>query len=408
MLGTLTVAGVTGAVLLLVRWHDVVLLLFVAIVISTAIKPAVEYLQQWGIPRSAGIICVYVAGAALFVAIIVLSAPLVGEQTARIADAAPIAYQSFRDSLIQTPNLLVWRLGLALPSELPLAAAAAAAGEETTPTGQQSIGMLAPVISAIFAILITFVLAFYWTVEGERLKRAILLVVPIERREKVRELVSTLEAQLGRYIVGQGVLMLSIFSLSLVAYLVIGLPYALVLALIAGLMEAVPLIGPALGTIPAALVAYSVDPSLALWVILFALVLQQVENTILVPRIMKRSVGVHPLVTLMALTALSTLFGVVGALIAVPLAAITQLILFRYVLEPDARLSQELDGRDRLSVVRYETQELVRDVRRQAQARNDEDVAESSPLVDDLEAIAAELSDILANGNGQSPEESAS
>lgn len=407
MLGTLVVAGVAGLIWLLVRWHDVVFLLFVAIVISTAIKPAVDFLQRKGLTRPAGIILVYLGIAAFLILIFALGAPLMADQAARIAGAVPEAYRELRESMLQTPNLFISHLGLALPGDLSLnGGGAAAENEDAILTVRDSLAMLTPLVRTILGVLVIFVLAFYWTMESERLKRALLLLVPLDRRENGRELISTMEAQLGRYIVGQGLLMLSIAVLSFIGYLILDLPYAFALALIAGLMEAVPLIGPALGAVPAALVAYSVNPNLVIWVIVFTLVVQQIENSILVPRIMRRSVGVNPLVTLLALTALSTLFGVTGALIAVPLAAIMQLLFFRYVVEPDDTTNGELEGRDELSVVFYDAQDLVRDLRRQARSINEVDLEEPSIIIDDLENIAVELSDLLSNGSREQAEES--
>ena len=404
MLATLVVAAVAILVWLLVRWHDAVFLLFVAIVVSTAIKPAVDYLQRLGLPRPAGIITVYLVGISVAALIVLFSAPLVGDQVARIAGAVPQGYRSLRDNMLQTSNLFIWRLGLALPDQLPLTGSPTETAEGAVPGLADSIGMLLPAVRAFLAVLVTFVLAFYWTVEGERLKRALLLLVPLDRRERGRDLIMTVEAQLGRYIVGEGLLMIAIGLISLVGYLIMSLPYALVLALIAGLMEAVPLIGPALGAIPAALVAYSVTPNLVIWVILFTLVVQQLENNILVPRIMRRSVGVNPLVTLLALTALSTLFGVMGALVAVPFAAIIQMLFFRYVVDRDPVDNGAVDGRDQISVVRYDAHELVNDMRRQARARSEASPTEPQLLVDDLEAIAVELNELLANGNGTETE----
>lgn len=405
MLGTLVVAGVTGLIWLLIRWHDVVFLLFVAIVISTAIKPAVDFLQRKGLTRPAGIILVYLAVATFLILLLALGAPLMADQASRIAGSLPEVYRELRENMLQTPNLFVWRLGLALPADLSLNGGDAAENGDAILSVRDSLAMAAPVVRTILGVLVTFVLAFYWTMESERLKRAFLLLVPMERRESGRELISTMEAQLGRYIVGQGLLMASIAILSFIGYLILDLPYAFVLALIAGFMEAVPLIGPALGAIPAALVAYSVNPSLVIWVIVFTLVVQQIENNVLVPRIMRRSVGVNPLVTLLALTALSTLFGVTGALVAVPLAAILQLLFFRYIVDRDDATNGEPAGRDQLSVVYYDAQDLVRDLRRQARTINEVELEEPDIIIDDLENIAVELSDLLSNGSREQAEE---
>lgn len=411
VVGTLTMAAVTAAVWLLIRWHDVIFILFVAIVISTAIKPAVDRLHRRGLSRPAGIVTVYVIILALLGIIVVAGAPIMGEQASRVTREIPGVYRDLRDDMLQNPNLFVWRLGLALPDRLPLSAQLPASGNEdgAAPGGemqmnafqrvQQSLGRVAPIARTTLGLLITFVLAYYWNVEGERVKRASLLLMPLDRREGARELIATLERQVGRYVVGQGLLMLSIGVLSLIGYMIMGLPYALLLAIIAGLMEAIPLVGPALGAIPAALIAYSVEPSLVVWVVIFTLVLQQVENSILVPRIMRRSVGVHPLVTLLSLTALGTLFGITGALVAVPLAAILQYLFQRYIVERRGIADDGPAGRDLFGVVHYEAQDLVHDVRRQGRAIHErDDLDRPDTIVDELETIALSLRDLLAEG----------
>ena len=101
--------------------------------------------------------------------------------------------------------------------------------------------------------------------------------------------------------VGQGILCLTIGLMALVAYLLIGLPNVLVLALIAGVMEAVPMVGPLIGAVPAALVALSIAPSKLMWVIIATLIFQQLENYLLVPRVMNKAVGVNPFVSLLAI-----------------------------------------------------------------------------------------------------------
>jgi predicted PurR-regulated permease PerM len=159
----------------------------------------------------------------------------------------------------------------------------------------------------------------------------LLLLVPQSKRESISELISAMETKVGFYIAGQGVLCLVIGIMALVAYLLIGLPNALVLALVAGVMEAVPLIGPSLGAIPAAVIALAIAPSKLVWVIVATLVIQQLENAVLVPRVMRRAVGVNPFISLLAIFAFSSLFGVAGALMAIPTAAIIQLVLDRFV-----------------------------------------------------------------------------
>jgi predicted PurR-regulated permease PerM len=188
------------------------------------------------------------------------------------------------------------------------------------------------VLKGILGTLAIFLLAYYWTQESNFVMRAVLQVLPSQRRKNVREFLQLAETKLGGYIRGQGLLCVAVGLAAFIAYLLIGLPYLLVLAIFAGVMELVPIFGPALGAIPAFLVALSIDPGKALWVVIATVIIQLLENAVLVPRIMKHSMGVNPIIVLLSLIAFSSVFGFVGALLALPLAAIIQLLVSRVVL----------------------------------------------------------------------------
>jgi predicted PurR-regulated permease PerM len=155
---------------------------------------------------------------------------------------------------------------------------------------------------------------------------------------------------------GQGILTLIVGLAAFVFYGLIGLPYTLVLAIIAGIMELVPIVGPTLGAIPALLVALTIDPGKAIWVILATIVIQTAESIWLVPRIMTNSLGVNPIIILLSIVTFSAVFGFAGALLAIPIAAIIQLIFERLIFKaygseqvvlPDEIGLQTLIGRSR-------------------------------------------------------------
>lgn len=410
---TLFVVAVGLAFWLLIRFSIVIFILFVSIVISTAIHPAVDWLHKRGMSRAAGVILIYFLLLASVIAFIILAAPLVLDQAAAMGEILPEYYSSFRQWMINSPSLLIRRIGLELPRELPLTPAIGAApdpgpspgenGEEETEEEilqqiGQVFGTAGLLARSIFTSVAVFILAFYWTLEGERILRGFLLILPKNRREGVREMVTDIQLRVGGYIRGVIILSLIVGSMALVAYLVIGLPYALSLAIVAGIMEAVPIIGPALGTLPAVLVAISLgDTTLIIYVLIAFAVIQLVENTILGPRVMKKSVGVNPILTLLALATFTSLLGIPGALLAVPIAAVFQLVLERLVKRSTEAEREETtdEGRDALSALRVEAQELSTDVRRQLQ-RKDGDVAQGSDEVEDaIEQIAEELDHIL-------------
>jgi hypothetical protein len=130
--------------------------------------------------------------------------------------------------------------------------------------------------------------------------------------------------------------MTSVGVLASLGYLAIGLPYPLALGALAGLLEFVPMVGPTLGAIPAIFVALSISPQAALLVVVYTIVIQVAENNLLVPRLMGRSVGVSPITVMLAFFAFSSLLGITGAFLAIPLAAILQVLMDHLIVNAGA------------------------------------------------------------------------
>jgi len=261
------------------------------------------------------------------------------------------------------------------------------------------VGFVTSAARAILIAIVVLVLAFYWTLDGPRTIQSFLLLVPQNQRESISDLISAMEIKVGSYIAGQGVLCLVIGVMALVAYLLIGLPNALVLALVAGILEAVPMIGPMLGALVAGLVALSIAPIKLVWVIIASVVIQQLENNLLVPRVMRKAVGVNPFVTLLAFFAFSSLFGIAGALMAIPMAAIIQLLLDRFVFHPVTIEPEVSTGRDYASRLRYDTQDLAQDLRKQARLNKGGSalrVKQIDKVMDEIETITTDLDALLS------------
>jgi predicted PurR-regulated permease PerM len=399
---TLVVLGVIVAFLLVVQLQAVIFSLFVAIVISTAIAPLVDGLHARGVPRWSGVVIVYACMLLAFGLVVWLIVPVVAEQGAAIATTSGQFYVGLLNTLRLSPSRLIRRLALQLPAGVTPEPTPAETPEEMLQAVQQAAMVAGDVIEGIFVFLAVFLLAFFWTLERERIVRSLLLLVPQPNRESTRELYQETEIKVGGYVRGVVILAVIVGAMALVAYLLIGLPYALLLAIIAGLFEVIPIIGPPLGILPAVLVALAFDPSKVYLVLIAYVIIQSTENALLVPRIMGRTVGVSPVVSLLALAAFGTLFGVAGALLAIPLAAVIQLLLDRYVLGPTAVEPDAPDGRSGLSVLRYEAQQLVSDVRNRFRDNPREMNDEADRVEDEIEALAADLDSLLAQSeNGE-------
>jgi len=399
MWATLVLVLVALSFWLLYRFNQVVFILFISIVMGTVFRPAVAWLHRRGLPRIAGVILVYLLLLALLIGFVLLLFPLIVEQGTTIAAAVPGYYQSLREWMVNYPNQMIVRLSEFLPATLPGLEPVQQTVQQMLASAGQALGYMALAAKAIFMAIVILLLAFHWTLDGPRTIQSLLLLVPKGQRESISELISAMETKVGFYIAGQGVLCLAIGIMALVAYLIIGLPNALVLALVAGVLEAVPMIGPLLGAIPAAVIALSIAPSKLVWVIVATLVIQQMENSLLVPRVMRKAVGVNPFVSLLALFAFSSLFGIAGALMAIPLAAIIQLLLDRFVFHPAAMEPEVSAGRDYASRLRYEAQDLAQDLRKQARLKkggSDIRIKQTDQVMDEIEAITTDLDSLLA------------
>jgi predicted PurR-regulated permease PerM len=248
----------------------------------------------------------------------------------------------------------------------------------------------------------TLLLGFYWTLEGDRRVRELVFFASLERRRSIRTFIHEVERKVGAYLRGQTFVCVVIGLLSFAIYALMGLPNAAMLGLIYAIGEAVPVLEPLVGTAVAALVAFSVSPTLVPWVVVAAACLQLVENYILIPRVMDRTVGVNPFVTLLAISAFGSVLGVAGAVLAIPLAATVQLLADRFLLGSRAQQQPAPVGRGPVSAVRYEVQELTLDVRKRLRRRS-RTPGGTERLEDAVEGIAADLDRMLAGAERPRP-----
>lgn len=406
--GTLMVAGLLAGLLLLYRFRTVALMLFVAILFGTGLKPAVSFLARKGISRLYGQLLLYAVLIVAFWGFVFLSLTPFLEQSTAVTSLTRTYYNDARQVMLTSQSSILRNLGVMLSPNLNVQELASTPqpapqtpediAAHTAEVVARAFGAAGTFVKAILFVVAVSLLAFYWTLESERAIRTLLLLFPSTRREGIREVIDAIEGRLGSFLLGQGLLMLAIGVLSLVAFLIIGLPNALVLALIAGVMEAVPMVGPVLGAVPAILVAASSDPSKIIWVIMAAVVIQLAENNLLVPRIMDRSVGVNPILTLLSIATLSSLMGLAGALLAVPIAAIFQFLINRFVITPMREPDLKPEGRDYLSYLRLQAQEVAQDSRKQLAAVEVEPADDSGEerIEEVVETLASELDQILA------------
>jgi predicted PurR-regulated permease PerM len=331
----LVLMAVTIGLYLLWRVQEVLFLLFLAILLATAIEPLVNRLRRGPFTRGTGTLVVYT----VIILLIALPAyavlPSVASQAGAFMETLPERLGTLRSYTANLPRPLQSVSVNAIDSILASVDAPPAAGQD------QLVEAGATALHTLLSIFTVFVLAFYWLVERASIKRIILRTVPTHRARDVNTVWMEVEEKLGGWVRGQLLLMLAIGVMASIGYTVIGLPNPILLGVVAALFEIVPMIGPFLAFAPAVLVGLANNPTQAVAVLIYALVIQQIESNVLVPRVMGRTVGVSPLTVLLGILVGTALAGLPGAFLAVPLAGAVQVILAHALHAEDPSQAEE-------------------------------------------------------------------
>lgn len=409
----LTLALILGALFFWQTWEMrfILVALLAAVMLHTGMKPAVDALERRGVHRRIGVAIVYILLLLVVVAILVVLIPMLSAQFSTLMQRVPEYYgmvlQLLSDSGIEF--LQRFAASLPLPSNMQGVETLVmeSAGSGTASQGASSIGadigmVAGSVAQNLFIALSVFAIGFYLTIDRDRILNSWLLRMQAGQREATRSLVDEVEGKVGAFIRGQLILCTVIGVFSLAAYMLIGLPHASALGALAFIFEAVPMVGPLLSAIPAVIVAATLGPDKLVWVIVAVVVIQMAENNILVPRVMDRAVGVNAIVSLLAIVAFSYLFGLLGAVLAIPLAATIQVLLNRFVFaeNPDTTTEELLDdmglpGRAQLDHLRLQAADLAQDVRKQFRSSSEAANEDVDHIEDAIELSALDLQALL-------------
>lgn len=398
---TLIILALAGFFALMLLRTELLLILLAGLFLGIAIKPSVNRLTRKGIPKEVAASLILISILVLLAILIGLGLPLLTEQTLDIANVFSQAYRDLRVGMGKARNVLIKQLVQTMPVNLFEFGEAQAQPEDGGNSAELAEfgNLTGQIVRAGLGILFVAFLAINWAVEGDRfILTAVLL--SNQPREYLRVTYARVEEKLSRYLSGLGKLSLIIGAASFIGYLLIGLPYAFLLGIFAGIMEAVPVIGPTLGAIPAAIVALSISPGAVIAVILVTILIQAVENAWLVSWVMGKSTGVPPFVTLIVLIAFSTLFGIAGALLAIPIAAVVQ-ALYESIIEQRRKLQGEEIGRDQFSAMRYKLRGLIEDIPLKKVPKDEAIKGQVEDIEDQLETIALDLDSLLQRPGGE-------
>jgi predicted PurR-regulated permease PerM len=317
----LGVATAAALVLLVVQAKHILILFGLAFFIAVGLDPAVTWLTRHRVPRWAAVIIVLVITLGAFLAFLAFAVPVVVKQATGLADHLPRYLRS-----IQKPNSSIGKLATKYHVVAKLQSALNGSGSSGVAGSALKIGE--KVFSVAYSTLIVIVLAVYLLADLPRLKRAIYRIAPRSRRPRMVLLTDEILGRVGGYVLGN--LAISVVSaVGTTAWAAaLGIPYPLLLGVMVGLLDLIPIVGSTVGGVIVALVALaSVGLPVAIATVVFYLTYRVVEDYLLTPRIMNRTIKVPGLVTVIAVLLGGAILGVTGALVAIPIAAGIQLLL---------------------------------------------------------------------------------
>ena len=296
--------------------RDIIFLVFVAILLSAILNPTVKKLHKHRIPRALAAIVVYLLGAAfLTFAFGTVLTPLV-EQSGNFAKNFPLYLER-----LQIPDSVVQQVTNEITSQFGT-------------ISSQLLRLGVSVFSNILTVFAVLIIALYFLVAREKLDKQLYSILPESQAKKIEKVLGRMEKDLGGWTRGELLLMFSVGFTTYIGLVVLGIPYAVPLGVLAGLLEVVPNIGPVVASVPAAVVGFGISPISGFAVIALSFLIQQVENYVLVPKIMEKSAGINPVVTLLSLLVGFRLAGIAGAILAVPVIITLRVIINEYYTSP--------------------------------------------------------------------------
>ena len=316
---------VAGLVLLGIAAIHVLLLMLAAVILASGLEPFIAWIRgHVSIGRGPTILLVYGLFLAVVVGMALVVLPAALGQFERTMASLPPFFDRAREWAATIRPIGLSRSVTAL---VDAGARTIQPSPSATPAPGQVVQVGLTVAETVTSLLTLLTVVYFWLTEHARLQRYVLAFVPADRRKRARSVWNAAETRLGMWVRGQLILMATIGIATAVAYTLLGVPAALLLGLIAALAEAIPIVGPLLGAIPAILVAATVSPQLALAVAGVYLVLQLIEGNVLVPVVMRNTIGISPFLVILSVLIGGAAGGFIGALLGVPIAAVGEVLI---------------------------------------------------------------------------------
>jgi len=296
---------------------DILFMIFIAIIISAAVDGPIDWLQKRRLKRIVGVIIIYLIFFSIIGLALYLILPPLADQVGRLAKELPNLLEKLGVA-VQT-----WQIKYHYNFEKLLTNF----GEYLQSATKNILATTINIFGGLFSAVVILVISIYLSAREQGVKKMIISITPEEHKSYISDLVDRMQEKLGSWLRGQLVLMLTVGVLVYIGLIILGINYALILAILAGLLEIIPYLGPVLSVIPAAIIGFLQSPVLGVAVLILYYAIQQLENYVLAPQIMKKAVGLDPVIIIVVMMIGLKLGGITGIIVSVPLAAIISVAL---------------------------------------------------------------------------------
>lgn len=295
--------------LLLYHLRETIMVLFISYIIVAALNPIVNFLRRRGLPKTIAVLITFFVTLCLFVLIIAPLVPFLVSQIQSLGKSFPLYLQESA-SAVGISLTLKDVTNLINPQQL----------------GQNAFALAGGVFGGFFTIISTVAISFYFLLSYDKAKKQLSELFPVKYQKRAEDTIEQVNEKLGAWLQGQFFLSISIGLLTWLGLTILNVPFALPLAVLAGLFEIVPTVGPIISAVPALIVALTTSLNMAFIVTGLYIIIQLIENHLLVPRIMQRAVGLNPVIVIVGVIVGGRLLGIPGALISVPFISLIVLI----------------------------------------------------------------------------------
>lgn len=302
--------------------RDIVLIVFISLILASAIGPYVNWLQKFKVPRTLGALFIYVfAFGLIFFSLLLLINPI-STEIRNLSDDFPIYWEKLSFGW-QTVATFTESHGL----QQEVIDGIKSIQVALTALATNIFGGALSVVGGAFSVVVVLVITFYLAVYDRQMKNRISSVMPKKYQDYSTHLIERMQEKIGMWLRGQLVLSFIIFTLVLIGLTLLGVKYVWVLALLSGVTEIIPYFGPLIGGIPAVFIAFTQSPVLGLLTIAMFVIIHQMENYFITPQVMRKAVGLNPVIVIVAMLIGAKIGGIAGIVLAIPVATALSVVI---------------------------------------------------------------------------------